>query len=56
MLTVAIYFSLEEKNMYIWTQTQIKKKIQETPNLLTDADSSTNTFFSAGVAIGADSI
>ena len=32
-----------------------KSRIWETPNLLTDADSSTNIFFSAGVEKGADS-
>ena len=33
-----------------------KSHIRETPNLSTDADSSTNIFVSAGIKKGADSI
>ena len=33
-----------------------KYRIRETPNLMTDADRSTNVFVSAGVKKGADSI
>ena len=33
-----------------------KSLIWETPNLSTNADSSTNTFFPVGIATGADSI
>ena len=34
----------------------IKSRIRETPNLSTDADSSTNILVSAGIKKGADSI
>ena len=34
---------------------RMRSRIRETPNLLTDADSSTNIFVSAGIKKGADS-
>ena len=45
-----VYISLQRPNI------KKKSRIQETPNLLTNADSSTNIFVSAGVKKGADSI